>query len=259
MKWICVGCGQGVDYHGNPITEDERQAWCYDCAEEIERVAKRMGGARCRNCGNSGISPWTGKPCGCPAGKALARLQADNQVEQSTSVDVAHEQFRQQLQQSVTFPVYGSVPPHSDLTAKKPVAGVAFCVVCDRELPGYWRDDLDGCFYCHEHADMPTQQPAQANEPRAIIQAFAAAMERKLAANDGVKGGWRDGTGWNPQSGLRQRLQEEVGELLESLDDFTWRDGSEEAVLLEAADVALYAMMLADIVGALPPTDDRGR
>ena len=30
------------------------------------------------------------------------------------------------------------------------------------------------------------------SEPRAIIRHFAAAMERKLAANDGVKGGWRD-------------------------------------------------------------------
>lgn len=102
-------------------------------------------------------------------------------------------------------------------------------------------------------------RPAQPQAPRAIIRHFAAAMERKMAANDGVKGGWRDGTGWNPQLGLRTRLQEEMGELLEALDAFTWRDGTEEAVLLEAADVALFAMMLADIVGALPPTDERGR
>ena len=36
-------------------------------------------------------------------------------------------------------------------------------------------------------------------------------------------------------------------------------NGSEQDVLLEAADVANYAMMIADVVGALPPTDERGR
>lgn len=72
MTWPCVGCGESVAVHSNPITGDERMALCYDCADIVDRMAKKMGGARCRNCGNSGISPWTGKPCGCPVGKALA-------------------------------------------------------------------------------------------------------------------------------------------------------------------------------------------
>lgn len=44
-------------------------------------MADETVGLRCRNCGNTGISPWTGEPCGCPTGKALARLQANNGVE----------------------------------------------------------------------------------------------------------------------------------------------------------------------------------
>ena len=33
---------------------------------------------RCRNCGNTGISPWTRTPCGCRYGKALAQMMARN-------------------------------------------------------------------------------------------------------------------------------------------------------------------------------------
>lgn len=100
------------------------------------------------------------------------------------------------------------------------------------------------------------------NEPRAIVQAFAAAMERKLAANDGVKGGW-EGVDWIDHYCA---LLAEIGELvaaLSVLEEYgrhgVVEDEARQAVIDEAADVALYAMMIADIVGALPPTDERGR
>ena len=111
--------------------------------------------------------------------------------------------------------------------------------------------------------------PAQPNEPRAIIRHFAAAMEAKLAANDGVKGGWRAATTqadmrrWKALRHLKA-LREEVDELEDALIRMASlrREADAEQVqniLLEAADVANYAMLIADVVGALPPTDERGR
>ena len=44
-KWPCADCGQGVDTHVDPITDDESVALCYDCAEERlrNRVASVVG------------------------------------------------------------------------------------------------------------------------------------------------------------------------------------------------------------------------
>lgn len=78
---------------------------------------------------------------------------------------------------------------------------------------------------------------------RPEVQRFALAMEERLKAND-HKGGWENCT----TSYLWRRLVEESGELEEELaKDLT--DG--RVVLHEAADVANFAMMLADVYGAL--------
>ena len=101
-----------------------------------------------------------------------------------------------------------------------------------------------------------------ADEPRALVRAFALlGMERKLAANDATKGDWRD-YDWM----LHYRaLLTELGELLEAIQTLedAGRWGNEESaerenVLAEAADCANYLMMICDVVGALPPTDERG-
>lgn len=97
-------------------------------------------------------------------------------------------------------------------------------------------------------------------EPRAIIRYFAAAMERKLAANDGIKGGWMRAD-WR---GMMRLLRQEVGELYEALDAWAENMYSDESAMLaeirdEAADVGNIAAMIAQRVGALPPTDERGR
>ena len=126
----------------------------------------------------------------------------------------------------------------------------------------------------------------QANEPRAIVQHFAAAMERKLAANDGVKGGWKHDNWTSLYAGLgiekdelldaltkRQKVlmaldgmmvEWENGQLLSRIDvaeDELLRmlDEANKAVLLEAADCANYLVMICDVCGALPATDERGR
>ena len=108
--------------------------------------------------------------------------------------------------------------------------------------------------------------PAASDEPRAIIRAFALlGMERKLAANDGDKGGWRD-TGTFALLGMaRTEFNEFVVALHEavSLEDADAPAhviaAARFAVLYEAADVANVLMMVCDVIGALPPTDERGR
>ena len=42
MAMSCVRCGIAVDYHGNPITGDESQPLCYDCAESLQGEGSRV-------------------------------------------------------------------------------------------------------------------------------------------------------------------------------------------------------------------------
>ena len=136
----------------------------------------------------------------------------------------------------------------------------------------------------HDLLDM--EALPQANEPRAIVRAFALAMERKLAANDATKGGWKKAHWFtlyrcmvmekaellNALEALDSVLAKlaafddrfEGGELLSRIDadeDELLRqlDTAKRDVLQEAADVSNYAMMIADVCGALPATDERGR
>lgn len=261
-KWACVGCGQGVDYHGNPITEDERQAWCYDCAETIHRAAKRMGSVSCRNCGNSGISPWTGKPCGCPVGRALARLQADNDVE---AVSEMAEETRLRCGDPVrvigpaatspgdTFAI-GKETTVAELRTDDEGHTVYVCQIRGWGFVAFPRASL-------ERLDATAAQAA--DEPRAIVRAFARAMERKLAANE-HKPGWKQDSPFD----LLRRLREEVAELVDAVNDLTHVHMGQSprtipetttAILCEAADVANFALFVADVCGALPSTDERGR
>lgn len=74
------------------------------------------------------------------------------------------------------------------------------------------------------------------SKPRESIMRFAQQMEEKLAAND-HKGGWE-----NEDIGyLLTRLREELDELVNAVDFGTQKD-----VVGEAADIANFAMMIAD-------------
>lgn len=80
---------------------------------------------------------------------------------------------------------------------------------------------------------------------RPEVRAFADAMEARLLAND-HKGGWsKDLPEW-----LLGRCEDELFELRRSIQ---WASG--HAVLDEAADVANFAMMIADVCGGLGPTN----
>lgn len=91
---------------------------------------------------------------------------------------------------------------------------------------------------------------------RPEVQLFAQAMEERLRANDG-KGGWRDETVGHLMSRLRDEV-EELGEALVALEEeegednhkITW-NFAREKVKREAADVANFAMMVADVLGRL--------
>jgi NTP pyrophosphatase (non-canonical NTP hydrolase) len=86
--------------------------------------------------------------------------------------------------------------------------------------------------------------------PRPIIHAFAERMEQKLAANDS-KEPWTN----IPKSFLMECLEEEVNELRRAL----FLHESPNAIALEAADVANYAMMIASVYGDIGTTTDRGQ
>lgn len=77
---------------------------------------------------------------------------------------------------------------------------------------------------------------------RPEVVAFADAMEARLRAND-HKGGWQQcSVDW-----LLARLIQEAGELAEEV----VAEIAEQGVLYEAADVANFAMMIADRAGEL--------
>ena len=83
-----------------------------------------------------------------------------------------------------------------------------------------------------------------------VLKTFRDAMHSKLA-HHASKGDWKD----VPISALLRKLAEEVDELKGAID----MDNRVE-VLLEAADVALTAMMIADIMlGSPRPVEGRSR
>lgn len=84
---------------------------------------------------------------------------------------------------------------------------------------------------------------------RPEVIAFATLMEQQLREND-WKGGWRG----VPEYELLGRLKEETEELCDALTRRATLTGERliENVGREAADVANFAMMIADVCGALP-------
>ncbi|NBJ13243.1 hypothetical protein [Microvirga arsenatis] len=77
---------------------------------------------------------------------------------------------------------------------------------------------------------------------RPEVLAFALLMEQQLRAND-HKPGWKN----DAPVVLMDRLHEEAAELHEALKQGDYR----EHIALEAADVANFAMMIADVCGCL--------
>lgn len=163
------------------------------------------------------------------------------------------------------------------------VHGVALNTWCER-CPSGKRYQITVSGTTANNTQETPDAPQLADEPRAIVRAFALAMERKLAANDEGKGNWHDDGEWNHLL----YAEAEMDELKQAMADFRnalammfqvaiFPDENDvsamgkaikarqrvnelkQAVLDEAADVANYLMFACDVIGALPPTDERGR
>ena len=111
-------------------------------------------------------------------------------------------------------------------------------------------------------ADAERASPAEPSGWRPEVRAFADLMEAQLRDND-HKPGWKNDSDLD----LFERLGEESAELLAALHRhakrLSWGDhwvmeDTAPRVGREAADVANFAMMIADVCGALPPTSEGG-
>ncbi|MHC4501833.1 MAG: hypothetical protein ACYTFI_00895 [Planctomycetota bacterium] len=96
---------------------------------------------------------------------------------------------------------------------------------------------------------------------RAEVDSFAAEMERELQAND-HKGGWKDCSPWPlfaEMTNHKRALQRSVGDLLAMETDVAMGSHGDlpkqqqliDRIRDDAADVANFAMMIADVCGAL--------
>jgi NTP pyrophosphatase (non-canonical NTP hydrolase) len=125
----------------------------------------------------------------------------------------------------------------------------------DPELSRYEDRLIDTAIAYYERADraeaaLVAAQEAMRESVRPEVTAFAMLMERELRANDHK-------TSWRKMSihDLEKRLREEVDELS---DASRWRSGGTTEgsyarhLGSECADVANFAMMIADVAGALP-------
>ena len=83
---------------------------------------------------------------------------------------------------------------------------------------------------------------------RSEVYRFAVEMERNLQKHDN-RPGWKD----ESSDYLLERLREELEELQAAIDHTD--DGRETRILKEAADVANFAMMIADITYGLSIED----
>ena len=84
-------------------------------------------------------------------------------------------------------------------------------------------------------------------KPRPEVKRFAQEMERQLTEND-HKGGWKK----CDYLYLMSRLKEETGELHRAIQArFLVNIHAEKLITKEAADVANFAMMIADVYGNL--------
>ena len=132
------------------------------------------------------------------------------------------------------------------------------CAVWTRDSPCTPVKDADTnsyyCKICHrpmgiDYDELAAERDRLLHRCRPAVLAFADAMEHKLRAND-HKGGWSE----CEVEYLLERLRAETKELTAAARDHRFRTlkpAEAEAVLHEAADVANFAMMIADICGGL--------
>jgi chromosome segregation ATPase len=118
------------------------------------------------------------------------------------------------------------------------------CPVCEQdENAGHNSDCIIGQALAPGAGAATLAEWRQWHGLRPEVQAMAVAMEQRLKAND-HKGGWKH----EPVNWLMSRLLAKA----DDLDEATWPGNlTPEGVWMMAADVCNYAMMIADVCGAL--------
>lgn len=120
------------------------------------------------------------------------------------------------------------------------------CLTAEQYEAGLARpDDLWECPVsgCNGLSGWDDDWHDRAYQEAELVALFAEAMKRKLAKNRD-KGGWENDS---PEA-LLERLREEVDELAAAI--LGGPNGTPQHVLDEAADVANFAAMIADVVRA---------
>ena len=115
-----------------------------------------------------------------------------------------------------------------------------------------WPDDWRNhhTFYDGEVARL-LDTLRQADEPRAIVQAFALAMEAELARARAKHG---------PMHSHHEAYAVLLEELDEVWDEVKRQQPDAQRIIAELVQVAaMCARWAEDVCGALPPTDERGR
>ena len=132
------------------------------------------------------------------------------------------------------------------------VHGVALNTWCARCPSGKrYQITVSGTTASNTQETPETAQAAQADEPRAIVQAFALAMEAELARARAKHG---------PMHSHHEAYAVLLEELDEVWDEVKRQTPDPQRIIAELVQVAaVCARWAEDVCGALPPTDARGR
>jgi NTP pyrophosphatase (non-canonical NTP hydrolase) len=122
---------------------------------------------------------------------------------------------------------------------KKKIAEIRKSAEEARKTKGSW---VDGQDYADDVEFLLNELERLRNRYRPAVQWFAEQMERKLREND-HKGGWEnENIYW-----LWERLREESKELIYAVNLTRDLHADPENIVRESADVANFAMMIADV------------
>jgi len=146
---------------------------------------------------------------------------------------------------SATIPIVDMCINESTLEGDQLHKDAKFIVLAHNVVPelldtiSYLKTELERQSQYIQEKGLTKYELGAWNSLRPEVQAFALAMEERLKAND-HKGGWKnESPDW-----LIRRMRQEFSELEMAID-------YQKNIRHESADVANFAMMIADVCGAL--------
>ena len=119
---------------------------------------------------------------------------------------------------------------------------------CGWSQPASSRQDGAARWARHLGEQLDARAELETDALRPEVQWFAEQMEAKLRLND-YKGGWQD----ESPSYFLQRMADEWRELAHTIDLATMHEASPKDIIAECADIANFAMMVADVARKASP------